>query len=105
MSNRLTRQANLHTIAGADTTVAKGNITMHEHEDMDYSQACAMQIEHACGHLHTHLVPKVSGSGGSLLLAVEMLASHACPACLAGAPDWAIDPTIDSQPAPSAGSC
>ncbi|MGB4592834.1 MAG: hypothetical protein WBI63_03535 [Coriobacteriia bacterium] len=78
---------------------------MQDDTNIDFSSARVMQIEHACGHWHAHLVPPVTGSGGFPLLAVDMLATHPCPACLAGAPDWAIDPTLGEQDAPFAGSC
>lgn len=78
---------------------------MQDDAHMDLASARIMHVEHACGHLHAHLVPAPEATGGSLLLAVEMLAGHPCPACIAGAPDWAIEPTLETLDARSAGSC
>ena len=43
------------------------------------------QVDHACGHRFTHLLP--AHETGSLEL-FDLLASHACPVCLMGMIDW-----------------
>lgn len=53
----------------------------------------ALAIRHACGHEHVHAVPSAFVSdGASALSLADMLASHECPACVAGLPRWVADP-------------
>ncbi|MDZ4655892.1 MAG: hypothetical protein U1F44_08465 [Coriobacteriia bacterium] len=39
-------------------------------------------IDHACGHRHAHLVPLVIDGSDGLFVAIELIATQPCPACL-----------------------
>jgi len=39
-------------------------------------------VDHACGHRHAHLIPLVVDGSGSLMMALDVIASQPCPMCL-----------------------
>lgn len=56
-------------MSGTDTSLGRGLLR-------------SALVDHACGHRHAHLIPLVMDGSGSLLTALELIASQPCPACL-----------------------
>ncbi|KAF0208495.1 MAG: hypothetical protein Q8S43_01460 [Actinomycetota bacterium] len=63
------------------------------------------QVDHACGHRFTHLVPAILDEDVELLSTLEVLALHPCPSCMAGVTDWAVGAHQNKSTGSEAGTC
>jgi hypothetical protein len=70
---------------------------------MAYSHRCVRR--RSTTHAVTHLVPAAQDEDGALLGALEVLAMHPCPPCMAGVPDWAVGAHPDRIAGSEAGTC
>lgn len=60
------------------------------------------QVDHACGHRFTHMVP---ARQDGLLELLELLASHPCPMCASGLIDWSLVGRAEYQHDNDTGAC
>ncbi len=75
---------------------------MAQTRDTDIRPKQATQVDHACGHRFTHLLPP---QDVGLLELLEVFALHPCPTCLSGLVDWSLVGQGDALDDTSTGVC
>lgn len=80
----------------------KYTVAMARTGDTDIWTKQPTQIDHACGHRFTHMMPP---HGEGLLELLEVFASHPCPVCMSGLVDWSAVGRGDDHGDTSMGVC